>query len=256
MIVAGSSLTNIPASLGAQLGRRHRRTDRGRLCANDTGDRLIPVPKSKAQFRRTRSERQDMPAAALFRNCGPWSLRSSEMKARFRSLAEQQQMMTESGLLKRLLDSAVRGAGESDAAVLKVPGRRLRGPRTCVRLHPDDKLLLSERAAARQTAVATYIRPCTRPSAQPRSFAQGRADCAQALGGRGRRHWPQPQPADEAGPSRDAGPTRSDLLAILKACEALRDRTKELIKANACSWAVGARRWLTSTSQAASRCLI
>jgi hypothetical protein len=121
------------------------------------GDRLIPVPKSKAQFRRTRSERQDMPAAALFRNCGPWSLRSSEMKARFRSLAEQQQMMTESGLLKRLLDSAVRGAGESDAAVLKVPGRRLRGPRTCVRLHPDDKLLLSERAAARQTAVATYI---------------------------------------------------------------------------------------------------
>jgi hypothetical protein len=98
-----------------------------------------------------------MPAAALFRNCGPWSLRSSEMKARFRSLAEQQQMMTESGLLKRLLDSAVRGAGESDAAVLKVPGRRLRGSRTCVRLHPDDKLLLSERAAARQTAVATYI---------------------------------------------------------------------------------------------------
>lgn len=36
-----------------------------------------------------------------------------------------------------------------------------------------------------------------------------------------------------------AGPTKSDLLAILKACEALRDHTKGLIKANARSWTVG-----------------
>ncbi len=36
-----------------------------------------------------------------------------------------------------------------------------------------------------------------------------------------------------------AGPTRGDLLAILKACEALRDHTKDLIKANTRSWTVG-----------------
>ena len=36
-----------------------------------------------------------------------------------------------------------------------------------------------------------------------------------------------------------AGPSRGDLLAILRACEALRDHTKTLIKANAHSWTVG-----------------
>jgi hypothetical protein len=36
-----------------------------------------------------------------------------------------------------------------------------------------------------------------------------------------------------------AGPTRGDLLAILKVCEALRDHTKHLMTANARSW----RRW-------------
>jgi hypothetical protein len=81
---------------------------------------------------------------------------SPETKARFRSLAEQQQM-TESALLKRLVDLAVRGAGEAEADVLKSPARRLRGARLCVRLHPDDQLLLSERAAARQMAAATYV---------------------------------------------------------------------------------------------------
>jgi hypothetical protein len=35
------------------------------------------------------------------------------------------------------------------------------------------------------------------------------------------------------------GPTRGDLLAILKACEALRVHTKELVKANARSWRTG-----------------
>jgi hypothetical protein len=65
--------------------------------------------------------------------------------------------MSESALLRLLVDSAVRGVGEINADVLKAPGRRLRGSRTCVRLHPDDKLVLVERAAARQMAVATYI---------------------------------------------------------------------------------------------------
>ena len=81
---------------------------------------------------------------------------SPEAKARFRNFAERQQM-TESALVKRFVDSVVRGAGEIDADVLKPSGRRLRGMRTCVRLHPDDQRLLRERAASRQMAVATYI---------------------------------------------------------------------------------------------------
>lgn len=75
------------------------------------------------------------------------------MKARFCSLAEQQQI-TESALLKQLVAVAVSGDAGSDADVLKSSGRRLRGARILVRLHPDDKLLLRERAASRQMGVA------------------------------------------------------------------------------------------------------
>jgi hypothetical protein len=35
------------------------------------------------------------------------------------------------------------------------------------------------------------------------------------------------------------GPIRRDLLAMLKVCEALRDHTKDLMKANARSWTAG-----------------
>jgi Bacterial mobilisation protein (MobC) len=38
---------------------------------------------------------------------------------------------------------------------------------------------------------------------------------------------------------RVSGPSREDLRAILKVCEALRDHTKALIKANTISWVTG-----------------
>jgi hypothetical protein len=49
---------------------------------------------------------------------------SPETKARFRSFAERQQM-SESALLKRLVDLAMRGAGGGDEDVVKSSGRRL-----------------------------------------------------------------------------------------------------------------------------------
>jgi len=39
--------------------------------------------------------------------------------------------------------------------------------------------------------------------------------------------------------ARIAGPGREEFRAILKICEALRDHTKNLIKANTASWEVG-----------------
>ena len=47
---------------------------------------------------------------------------SPETKARFCSFAEQQQM-SESALLKRLVDLAMRGAGAGDADLVKSSGR-------------------------------------------------------------------------------------------------------------------------------------
>lgn len=164
---------------------------------------------------------------------------SLETKARFRRLAEQQQM-TESGLLKRLVDSAVRGVGDIDADVLKSSGRRLRGSRTNVRLHPADKLLLSERAASRQMAVATYISVLVRahlrnlsplPKAELLALKQSVAE----IGAIGRNLNQLTRLAHQGA----GGPTRGDLLAILKACEALRVHTKDLVKANARSWRTG-----------------
>lgn len=96
---------------------------------------------------------------------------SPETKALFRTLAEQQQV-TESVLLKRMVDLAVRSVDQSDAQVLKSRHRRLRGSRLCVRLHPDDQLLLIERAAARQMAAALSA---FAPS-DARAAPQGRAD--------------------------------------------------------------------------------
>jgi hypothetical protein len=106
---------------------------------------------------------------------------SPETKARFRRLAEHQQM-TESGLLKRLVDSAVRSVGEIDADALKSSGRRLRGARTNVRLHPDDKLTARAGGVAADGSSDVYIGSCTGPSAKPLSAAQGRVVGAQAVG--------------------------------------------------------------------------
>ena len=148
--------------------------------------------------------------------------------------------MTESGLLKWLVDSAMRGAGEIEADVLKAPGRRLRGSRTSVRLHPDDKLLLAERAASRQMAVATYISVLVRAhlrnlSPLPKAELMALKRSVAEIGAIGRNLNQLTRLAHQGA----GGPTRGDLLAILKACEALREHTKDLVKANARSWRTG-----------------
>lgn len=163
---------------------------------------------------------------------------STEIKARFRTLAQRQQL-SESGLLKQLVDSAVH-AGLTDADVLNPPGRRLRGSRTSVRLHPEDQLLLSERAAARQMAVATYISVLVRAhlrnlSPLPKAELMALKHSVDELGGIGRNLNQLTRLAHQG----MVGPGREDLLAILRACEGLRDHSKALIKANARSWRSG-----------------
>lgn len=166
---------------------------------------------------------------------------SPETKARFRSLAEQQQM-TESALLKRLVDLAVRGAGETDADVLKSPDRRLRGARLSVRLHPDDQLLLRERAAARQMAAATYVSVLVRAhlrvlSPLPKAELMALKRSVAELGAIGRNLNQLARLAHQR--TGSAGPGGEDLRMMLQVCEAMRNHTKGLIKANARSWEVG-----------------
>lgn len=166
---------------------------------------------------------------------------SSETKARFRSLAEQQQM-TESALLKRLVDLAVHSAGATDGEVLRSPERRLRGARLCVRLHPDDQLLLTERAAARQMPAATYVSVLVRAhlralSPLPKAELMALKRSVAELGAIGRNLNQLTRLAHQRPSS--VGPGQEYLQMMLKVCEAMRGHTKGLIKANARSWETG-----------------
>lgn len=166
---------------------------------------------------------------------------SPEMKARFRALAEQQQM-TEAGMLKQLVESAVRSAGGIDVDALKSRGRRVGGSRTYALLHPDDKLLLRERAASRYMGAATYISVLVRAhlrdlSPLPKAELMALKQSVAELGAMGRNLSQVVRLAHQgAGMARL---NRDDLAAMLKVCEALRNHTKDLLKANALSWRVG-----------------
>ncbi|MFC4314986.1 hypothetical protein ACFPN2_38365 [Steroidobacter flavus] len=166
---------------------------------------------------------------------------SAEMKARFRSLAEQQEI-TEAVLLKQLVDSAVGSAGVIDAGCLKPSERRGKGTRTYALLHPDDKLLLKERAASRQMGAATYISVLIRAhlrnlSPLPEAELMALKLSVAQLGAIGRN---LNQVIRLAGRGvAMTGISREDLLAIVEVCEAMRNHTKDLLKVNALSWRNG-----------------
>lgn len=162
-------------------------------------------------------------------------------KLQFRALAEREQM-TESVLMKRLIASALNGIERSDEEILTPPGRQLRGSRLSVRLHPQDRQRITDRAAARQMAAATYVSVLVRahlcslsplPKAELLALKRSTAE----LGAIGRNLNQLARIAQET--NRLSGLTREDLWALLKVCEVLRDHTKDLIKANARSWESG-----------------
>lgn len=166
---------------------------------------------------------------------------SPETKAIFRTLAERQQV-TESVLLKRMIDQSVRTIEQSDTQVLRSTHRRLRGSRLCVRLHPDDQLLLSERAAARQMAAATYVAVLVRSHLRmlaplPKSELMTLKRSVAELGAIGRNINQLVRLAHEG--ERAGGPSRGDLRLFLQVCEAMRDHIKDLIGANTASWMTG-----------------
>lgn len=159
----------------------------------------------------------------------------------FRTLAEQEQV-TESVLLKRMINQSVRSTEQSDAQVLRSTHRRLRGSRLCVRLHPDDQLLLSERAAARQMAAATYVAVLVRSHLRmvaplPKTELMILKRSVAQLGAIGRNINQLTRLAHES--ARPGGPNREDLRLILQVCEAMRNHIKDLIKANTGSWVTG-----------------
>jgi hypothetical protein len=205
---------------------------------------------------------QDSLAATKRPHCGLMSAEflktrvSSETKARVHALAEQQ-LITESVWLRRLVTDALRDTPADESAamrggskgsagsrndVLDAGAEEKPGMRVCIRLRPEDRLLLRERASARGMPSATYVSVLLRahlrnlaplPKDELMALKRGIAELG-AIG----RNLNQIARAVNSD-SRVAGLAREDLRAILKVCEALRDNTKGLIKANVRAWEVG-----------------
>jgi predicted transcriptional regulator len=166
---------------------------------------------------------------------------SPETKARLRTLAEQRQL-SESALLKRLLELTLDGVAEPKLDNLGGARRVARAARLYLRLRPDDQLLLAERAAARGMAAATYVSVLVRahlrcltplPKDELVAFRRSIAELG-AIG----RNLNQIARAVQRGASA-AGPRREDMMAMITVCTSLRDHFKAALLANLRSWQVG-----------------
>jgi hypothetical protein len=164
----------------------------------------------------------------------------------------QGRLLTESIWLRQLIlrelrsvDSEGRLGRHGNAPVTIARGRcsKRRTPSSglYVRLRQDDRLLLHERAAARGMASATYASVLVRAHLRsltplPKDELNAFKRAVSELGGVGR-NLNQIARAANQGVRVSVG--NDEFRAILKICEALRDHTKSLIKANAASWASG-----------------
>ena len=158
---------------------------------------------------------------------------------RLHEIAEQRGV-TESALLKKFVDVALlQSPSTPDANLARLVDAIPRNARLFVRLRPDDRVLLQERAAARGMAAATYasivLRTHLRGVARipDREFAELKLSVAE-LGAIGRNLNQIAHVANATGQA--TGPNRQDLQALLRACSALRDHVKQLVRANAASW--------------------
>jgi len=180
---------------------------------------------------------------------------SAEMKERVHALAEQQ-LITESVWLKRLVVAALRDTSAEEFAerragragdmksrgVLEADDDAVASMRVYIRLRPDDRLLLRERATARGMPSATYVSVLVRAHLRnlaplPKDEFVALKRSVAELGAIGR-NLNQIARAVNSGDCV-AGPAREDLRGILKVCEALRDNVKGLIRANVNTWEIG-----------------
>jgi len=177
------------------------------------------------------------------------------LKQRVQAVAERQ-LLNESAWLRRLVVrelQAVDGTetetfGTAPPVVEGVGDRRPKEPperhssRVYVRLRHDDQLLLAARAESRGMRPATYVSVLTRchlrrltPLPKDELVALRRSiGELRAIG----RNINQIARAANQG-DRLPGSVRDEFRAMRKICEALRDNTKALLKANEASWSTG-----------------
>jgi hypothetical protein len=117
-----------------------------------------------------------------------------------------------------------------------------RDARLYVRLAPEDRILLSDRAMARGLPSATYVSVLVRSHVRnlaplPRQELLALKRSVAELGAIGRNLNQIARAANQG--VKPAGPGREDLKAMLRVAEGLRDHVKALLRANQISWEQG-----------------
>jgi predicted DNA binding CopG/RHH family protein len=160
-----------------------------------------------------------------------------ELKASFHACAVGQSL-SESALLKRLLDLAI-SSGDLSKAIRPHSSSTARSNRLSVRLTSDDRQRLSERARARHIPPATYVSQLVhahlheRPPI-PEEELRALIEATNALSALGR-NLNQIARVANIGIQPD-GPSRQQLADVMQGCLALRDRMRAFIAANNQSW--------------------
>jgi len=156
--------------------------------------------------------------------------------------AAQRQQLTESALLKRMIEMMLQMAVAPAVAAVTADACSARPTRLYVRLAPVDWDLMRERASARAMAPARYasilIRAHLRDLAPlPKHEYLALKQSVAELAALGRNFNQLARVGNQAGQAPT--PAKSDLMAVLKVCEALHERTKALLSANVNSWRGG-----------------
>ena len=175
-----------------------------------------------------------------------------EMKREIAEAAARE-MLSESAWLKRLMVREMRALSHPatvQSAPPRVEGARRHGGHRggpCERpvlilLRTEDRLLLDARSEARGMRPATYVAVLTRSHLRrlaplPKDELLALRRSIGELAAIGRNLNQIAKAANDGG--RLPGSAREEFRAMLKVCEALRDNTKALLKANLTSWESG-----------------
>ena len=166
---------------------------------------------------------------------------SGEVKGLLQTIAAQRQI-TESALVRQLIETMVQLATNVEIAEEAASKRAVRDARLYVRLASEDRILLSDRATARGMPSATYVSVLVRSHLRnltplPKEELLALKRSVAELGVIGRNLNQIARAANQG--VRPPGPGRAELTAMLKVAEGLRDHVKALLRANQLSWEQG-----------------
>ena len=166
---------------------------------------------------------------------------SAATKEALRAAAERQQL-TESALVKRMIEMILHAAAPPDVTTASSSSRLTRATRLYIRLSSGDWALLRERAAARSVPSATYASNLIRAHVRGvspllKDELQALRRSIAALGAIGNNLNQIARVSHQSGHA--SGPSREDLRAVIKVCEGLRDHIHGLLRANVMSWQSG-----------------